>query len=116
MQSRTEEFPTTLEEINTRRARPKNSELYEEFSQCSISETIQLRQAEYGKADSEMRKKLIMAAEEEIRDFTIWLSEIKSLEPTIVHFYAVSLKSLLIGFEFGVQVAQLFDAVLSKMA
>jgi hypothetical protein len=116
MQSRTEEFLTTLEEIDTRRARPKNSELYEEFSHCSISETIQLRQAEYGKADSEMRKKLIMAVEEEIRDFTIWLSEIKNLEPTIAHFFAVSLKSLLIGFEFGMQVAQLFDVVLNKTA
>ena len=63
-----------------------------------------------------MRKKLIITVEKEIGDFTIWLSEIKSLEPTIAHFYAVSLKSLLIGFEFGVQVAQLFDVVLNKTA
>ena len=116
MQSRTEEFTTTLEGIDTRRARPKNSELYEEFSQCSISETVQLRQTEYGKADSETRRKLIIAVEEEIEDFTLWLSEIKNLEPTIAHFYAVSLKSLLTGFAFGMQVAQLFDVVLSKTA
>jgi hypothetical protein len=116
MQSRTEEFPTTLEGIDTRRARPKNYELYEEFSQRSISETFHLRQTEYGKADPEMRKKLIIAVEEEIEDFTIWLSEIKNLEPAIAHFYAVSLKSLLTGFVFGMQVAQLFDVVLSKTA
>jgi hypothetical protein len=114
MQSRTEEFPTTIEEIETRGARPKNCDLYEEFSQSSISETIRLRQAGYGKADAEMRKKLIIAVEEEIADFTIWLSEIKNLEPTIAHFYAVSLKSLLTGFAFGMQVAQLFDVVLNK--
>jgi hypothetical protein len=116
MQSRTEEFATTLEEMDTRRGRPKNCELYEEFSQRSLSETVQLRQAEYGKADSETRKKLIIAIGEEIGDFTIWLTETKNLEPTIAHFYAISLKSLLIGFEFGLQVAQLFDVVLNKTA
>jgi len=114
MQSKTEEFPTTFEEIETRRARPKNCELYEEFSQRNISETIQLRQTEYEKADPEMRKKLIIAVEEEIGDFETWLSEIKNLEPTIAHFYAVSLKSLLTGFAFGMQVAELFDVALKK--
>jgi hypothetical protein len=116
MQSRTEEFPTMFEEIKSRRVRPKNSKLYEEFSRCSISDTAQLRRAEYGKADSETRKKLIMAVEDEIRDFTLWLSKTKNLEPMLAHFYAVSLKSLLIGFEFGVQVAQLFDVVLNRIA
>ena len=116
MQSKTEEFPTMLEEIETRRARPKNCELYEEFSQRNISETIQLRQTEYQKADPEIRKKLIIAVDEEIGDFATWLSEIKNLEPTISHFYAVSLKSLLTGFAFGMQVAQLFDVVLRKTA
>ncbi len=116
MQSRTEEFSATLEEIDSGRGRPKNSELYEEFSRCSISDTIQLRRTEYGKADSETRKKLVMAADEEIRDFALWLSKTKNLEPALAHFYAVSLKSLLIGFEFGVQVAHLFDVVLKRIA
>jgi hypothetical protein len=115
MQSRTEEFPTTLK-IDAWRAKPKNFEMYEEFSQRSMSETIQLRQAKYGKADLEMRKKLIIAVGEDMRDFATWLSEIKKLEPTVAHFYAVSLRSALIGFEFGVQVARLFDAVLNKTA
>jgi hypothetical protein len=116
MQSRTEEFSATLEGIDSGRVRPKNSELYEEFSRCSISDTIQLRRTEYGKADSETRKKLIMAVDEEIRDFALWLSKTKNLEPALAHFYAISLKSLLIGFEFGVQVAQLFDVVLNRIA
>lgn len=116
MQSRTEEFPTTIEEIETRRPRPNNIELYEEFSQRNISETIQLRQEEYGKADPEMRKKLTIAVEEEIEDFATWLSEIKKLEPPVAHFYAVSLKSLLTGFAFGMQIAELFDVALKKTA
>ena len=116
MQSKAKESMTVVERIDNQKAMPKSYELYEEFSQRSISDTIQLRQEEYGKADVEMRKKLEIAVDEEIEDFFVWLSEIKNLEPTIARYYGVSLKSLLIGFAFGQQVAELFDAVLIKTA
>lgn len=116
MESKAQEFMTTLEEIDSKKTRPKNCELYEEFSQHSMSETIQQWKEEYGKADHKTRKKLIIAVEQEIEDFSIWLSETKNLEPTTAHFYAVSLKSLLTGFAFGEQIARLFDVILNKTA
>lgn len=114
MQPEAKEFMAVVERIDRQEAMPKSCELYEEFSQRSISDIIQLRQEEYGKADVEKRKRLEIAVDEEIEDFFVWLSEIKNLEPTIAHYYGVSLKSLLLGFEFGQKIAELFDTVLTK--
>ena len=107
---------TVVERIDNQKVILRSYGLYEEFSQRSISDTIRLRHEEYGKADVEMRKKLEIVVDEEIEDFFVWLSEIKNFEPMIARYYGVSLKSLLIGFEFGRQIAELFDAVLTKTA
>ena len=116
MQPSAKESMAEVERIDSQKAMPKSCELYEEFSRRSISDTIQLRREKYGKADVEMRKKLEIAVDEEIADFFVWLSEIKNLEPTIARYYGVSLKSLLVGFEFGQQIAEFFDTVLTKIA
>ncbi len=116
MQSRTEEFSAIFEQNENRKPRAKNCELYEEFSRSSIADTIRLRRTEYGKADAVSRKEMTMAADEEIRDFALWLSRTKNIEPTLAHYYAISLKSLLIGFEFGEHLAQLFEEVLNRIA
>jgi hypothetical protein len=116
MQPKAKESMAVVERIDCQETIPKSYELYEEFSQRSISDTIQLRQEEYGKADVEKRKSLEIAVDEEIEDFLVWLSEIKNLEPKIARYYGLSLKSLLAGFEFGQQIAELFDRVLTKTA
>ena len=116
MQSRTEEFRAELETHDNENRRPRSFELYEEYRQCNIIETVRMRRDQYDKADKEAKRELVTQAEEEIEDFRSWLMETKSLEPTDAHYYSISLKSLLVGIPQGVQVAELFDIILGKKA
>jgi hypothetical protein len=116
MQSRTEEFRAELEPLDVEHRRPRSFELYEEYRQCNIIETIRMRRDQYDKAGKQAKRELITQAEEEVEDFRAWLIETKSLEPTNAHYYSVSLKSLLVGIPKGVQIAKLFDNILDKQA
>jgi len=115
MQPRTEDFSVELEAYDTSKRQPKSFELYEEYSQRDIAETIQTRKDTYEKADLQAKEELETEVEIEVENFHIWLELTKKLKPFAAHYYSVSLKSLLLGLPIGVQVARLFDAVLEKL-
>jgi hypothetical protein len=115
MQSRTEDFSVKLEAYDTLKSKLKSFELYEEYSQRDIAETIQMRRDAYEKADMQAREELVTEAEIEAENFHIWLESVKKLTPFAAHYYSVSLKSLLLGLPIGIQVARLFDVVLEKL-
>jgi hypothetical protein len=112
MQSKTEDFFVEIEAHDLPEKKPRSFELYEEYSQTTIGETITNRRATFEKADSGHRKKLRTDMEGEVDEFRLWLEKTKDFSSEAAHFCAVSLKSLLLGLPMGVQVACLFDAAL----
>ena len=66
--------------------------------------------------DVKARKELLAEVENEIGKFCKWLEENKNFEHAIAYYYAVSLKSLLLGLPVGVYVAKLFGAILDNSA
>jgi len=115
MQSKIEDFSVELEAYEACKSKPKSFELYEEYSQRDIVETIQIRKEAYEKADLKAREELEKEAKIEVENFHIWLESVKKLAPFAAHYYSISLKSLLLGLPIGVQVAQLFYVVLEKL-
>lgn len=113
MQSKKEEFMIELEAYDAEKCQPRSFELYEEFSQRKMAETIRTRRDNFDKADLEARKELATEVKNEVESFCIWLQETKRLPSTVAHYYSVSLKSLLVGLSMGVQVACLFDIILN---
>ncbi len=116
MEPKTEEFLAKLEIRDVEDHHPKSFELYEEYSQTSIEETIRNRREKFNKADVKARKELLAEVENEIGKFCKWLEENKNFEHAIAYYYAVSLKSLLLGLPVGVYVAKLFGAILDNSA
>jgi len=114
MQSKNEELNAQLEAHDTWKTEPTNFTLYEEYSRRKITETIRTRRAKYEMASVETKRKLEEEVAGEVAGFSIWLEETKNLESIIAHYYAVSLKSLLLGLPIGVKVAQLFSIILDK--
>ena len=112
MQPEIEEFVTELKAYDTQEDHPRSLELYEEYSQRSIADTIRICRERFGNADLKVEGELLIEVEREVKNFRAWLEETKNLEPATAHYYAVSLKSLLLGLPIGVQVTRLFDAVL----
>lgn len=114
MESKTEEFASKLDAIEAGKRQPKAFELYEEFTRSRLLAIVRMRQHEYEKADGEKREKMSIEVENEIEEFWTWLVQKKDVEPTVAHYYSVSLKSLLLGIPLGAQIAQLFDIALNK--
>ena len=94
---------------------PKTFILYEEFSQSDIFGTVKTRRLDYEQATPERRRQLEEEVEVEVKNFCAWLVESKYVEHSTAHYYAIALKSLLLGLPTGVQVAQLFNAVLDNL-
>jgi len=115
MQARTDDYSVELESYGTWKSRLKSFELYEEYSQKDIVETIQTRKDTYEKAHLNAREELETEVEIEVENFRIWLELVKKLAPFTAHYYSISLKSLLLGLPIGVQVARLFDVILQKL-
>jgi hypothetical protein len=115
MQSETEDFPAEIEEFAISKRQLRSYDLYEEYSKRNITTTIQTRKDAYEKADAQAREELETETEIEVENFHIWLELIKKLSPFAAHYYSVSLKSLLLGFPIGENVAQLFEVVLEKV-
>ena len=95
--------------------KPKTFILYEEYSQSDIFGTVRTRRLDYEKATPERRRELEEEVEVEVKNFRSWLAGSKRLEPSTAHYYAIALKSLLLGLPTGVQVAQLFNTVLDNL-
>lgn len=111
MQPRTEEFMAELEAYTEDR-HPRSFELYEEYSQRTIADTVRIRRENFSKTDLKVRRELQIEVEREVNNFRNWLKETKNFETATAHYYSVSLKSLLLGLPVGVQVAQLFGTIL----
>ena len=115
MESKTEDFQAEFKAYVPAERKLKGFELYEEYSQRDIVETIQGRRDAYVKADPHARDELGTEVEIEVENFQIWLELVKKFAPPVAYYYSVSLKSLLLGLPLGVTVAQLFDVVLEKL-
>lgn len=115
MQPQTGGLTPELVTPETQKRTPKTFVLYEEYSQSDILGTVRTRRLEYEKATPERRKELEDHVEVEVKNFRSWLVESKKLEPSTAHYYAIALKSLLLGLPTGVQVAQLFNTVLDNL-
>jgi hypothetical protein len=113
MQSKKETFIVDLEASDATTTCPRSFALYEEYSQKNIAETIRTRRVNFGTADLEERRAMTTEVENEVERFRLWLEKTKGLQPDNAHYYATSLKSLLLGLPVGVQVAQLFDSILN---
>lgn len=116
MQSKTDEFVAELEAYDVQEPPPRSFELYEEYSQRSIADTIRMRRENFDKAGLTAKRELVMTVEIEVKNFCTWLEENKNFETATAHYYSVSLKSLLLGFPVGVQVARLFGVIMDKPA
>ncbi len=114
MHSETEEYTEEFV-YSTYKQRSSNFELYEEYSQVDINETVRKRRDNYDRAPSEVRKKLERHVQDQVEGFRTWLIETKSFQPLNAHYYSVSLKSLLLGLPIGVQIAKLFDIALNTV-
>jgi hypothetical protein len=114
MQSETDDFLAELEAYDIEERYPRSFELYEEYSQRPIADTIRGRKDNLEKAGFTTKRQLLEKVEREVKSFRSWLEETKNLDPTIAYCIAVSLKSLLFGLPAGVQVAQLFGTILDK--
>jgi len=115
MQSKSEGFHAEVEAYISSKRQLRSFELYEEYSQRDIAETIQARKDAYEKADLQTREELKTEVEIEFENFQIWLELIRKLPPFAAHYHSVSLESLLLGLPIGVRIAQLFDVVLEEL-
>jgi len=114
MQSKTDDFLAELEAYDIEQRHLRSFELYEEYSQRTIADTIRRRRENFRKVGFTIKRELLTEVEREVKSFRTWLEETKNLDPTIAYYYAVSLKSLLFGLPVGMQVAQLFGTILDK--
>jgi hypothetical protein len=115
MHSETEDFLVEIEPFDIHKSHPKSFELYEEYSQKEIINTIVTRRDVFEKADPKIKAELEKEAEREVNDFRIWLEKVKFLDTYTAHYYSVSLKSLLLGLPVGIQVAYLFDTIINTL-
>jgi hypothetical protein len=116
MESETEEFVAELEAYDMQVCHPRGFELYEEYSQRTIADTIGIRRERFAKAGLKAKRELLTEVEREVKNFRTWLEETKNLDPTTAYYYSISLKSLLLGLPVGVQVARLFSTALDTQA
>ena len=114
MQSEKEQPIVELEAYDTQKNRLRSFELYEEYSQRNMDETIRTRRENFDKADLKAKRELTTEVEGEVSGFRIWLEETKGLSPSTARYHSASLKTLLFGLPTGVQMAHLFDAILTK--
>jgi len=114
MQSKTEDFLVELEAYDIEEHHIRSFQLYEEYTQKPIADTIRERKENFEKAEFTTKRQLFNEVEREAQSFRSWLEKTKNLDPKVAYYFAVSLKSMLFGLPAGVQVAQLFDIILDK--
>jgi hypothetical protein len=116
MQPETEDFAIELSPYDVQEKRPRSLELFEEYSGRNIDEIIHARREGFENADSVARTKMVREVGKEVEHFRVWLEDTENFEHDVAHFYAVSLKSLLLGLPIGLQIASLFDRILNAHA
>jgi hypothetical protein len=108
MESEIQDFPDFLPEGDIRREYLRNFELFEEFNGKSTSEIYKERCIGFNHVSFQAKKQV----EQEIQDFSDWLVEVKGFNPNTAHYYAASLKSLLLGLPVGIEIGLLFGIIL----
>lgn len=108
MQSQIQQFLAAKDQGQIRSGYLRAFELFQEFSEKSILETIKERRADFDGHRSEIREK----AEREVTIFYNWLIHTKNISSKTAYYYAVSLKSLLAGLPTGVATGLLFSIIL----
>ena len=114
MHSKTEEFIAEVEISKAPQRTPRSFALYEEYSHTKMAQTIRMRRDNYAKADSEERRRLEKEVQQEVNSFCQWLEQTQDMERGRAHYYATSLKSILLGLPIGVQIAHLFGTILDQ--
>jgi hypothetical protein len=114
MQSETEGFIAEIEIHETPQRTPRSFALYEEYSHAEMAQIIRIRKDNYEKADSESRRRLEREVQQEVNGFRQWLEQTLDMEHARAHYYATSLKSILLGLPMGVQIAHLFGIILDQ--
>jgi len=114
MQSEKEEVIIEAEAYGTEESHLRSFELYEEYSQRNIADTIRTRMESFDRADIKAKRELAAKVEDEVESFRAWLEETKDLQKDSAHYYSASLKSLLLGLPAGVLIAHLFDKILNS--
>jgi hypothetical protein len=114
MQSKNEEFVAELKTNDNWNEEPRSLRMYEQYSQRDVMQTIRTRRDKYEKADVKAKRKLETDVEAEVIGFAVWLEETKGLDSSVAHYYAISLKSLLLGLPEGMKIAQLFNLILNN--
>ena len=107
---------TEVEAHDIEESHLRSFELYEEYSERTIADTIRICRENFAKIDLKAKRELLAEVEREVKNFRTWLEETKNLEPNTAHYYSVSLKSLLLGLPVGVQVARFFGTIMEKLA
>jgi|SRR5271157_2201402 len=115
MQSQTGRVTSELGNIEPESI-PRNFILYQEYSKNRIAEIIRARRSLYELASLEKKRELERKVEVEVNDFCEWMVGKKGIERNMAHYYAISVKSLLLGLPSGAQMAQLFNIVLDGMS
>jgi len=114
MRAETEEFIAEIQELETLQRTPRSFALYEEYSHTEMDQTIRIRKENYEKTDPETRRRLEEQAQQEVNGFCRWLEQTQNMEHVRAHYYATSLKSILLGLPIGVQIAHLFGTILDQ--
>ena len=114
MHSKTEEFIAEVEISKAPQRTPRSFALYEEYSHTKMAQTIRMRRDNYEKADSQAKRRLEKDVQQEVNGFRQWLEQTQDMEHDRAHYYATSLKSVLLGLPTGVQIAHLFETILDR--
>lgn len=115
MQSQSGRVTSELEIIEPESI-PRNFILYEEYSKNGIAEIIRARRSLYELVNLEKKRELERKVEVEVNDFQEWMIGKKGMDRNMAHYYAISVKSLLLGLPSGAQMAQLFSIVLDGIS
>jgi hypothetical protein len=113
MESKTEDFMVQLEAGEVPTPQLGSFRLFQEYSQKDIANTIKTRREKFENASIETRRLMEAETQDEIRDFCSWLQETKKFTPLTAHYYSISLKSVLLGLPVGVQIAHVFNTILT---
>ena len=116
MEPKTEDFMVQLEAGDTPAPKLRSFQLFEEYCHEDIATMIESRRERFERADVETRRLIELETCDEIRDFCSWLQETRQFTPRTAHYYSISLKSVLLGLPIGVQIAHIFNIILTAHA
>jgi len=88
--------------------------LFEEFSGEAIDKTISRSRKAFEKADSATKRHSVERVEADLSNFFHWLVESRGLNRFLARYYAISLKSTLLGLTTGVEVGLFFGIILKS--